>query len=66
MNQEELRNKLITTAQNGLTMLSVSKRTGISSPILSQFKNGKVCLTENDAEKLGKYLSQVYIPTEII
>lgn len=65
LNQEDLRDKLITTAQNGLTMLSVSKKIGISSSILSQFKNGKVWLTRNDAEKLDRYLSKVYIPTEV-
>lgn len=33
--------------------------------VLSRFKNGKVCLCTDDANRLEKYLSLVQIPTAI-
>ena len=48
MDQKELRDKLIAVVEAGLTSKSVASKTGIATDILSRFKNGHVCLCEND------------------
>lgn len=62
MDQKELRDKLIAVVEAGLTSKSVASKTGIATDILSRFKNGHVCLCENDALKLSSYLDRVVIP----
>lgn len=65
MNQTELRNNLICVIDNGLVAKIIAQKTKIPQDVLSRFKNGKVCLCENDANRLEKYLSLVQLPTSI-
>ena len=65
MNQTDLRNKLLSVLENGLVAKSIAQKTEIPPDVLSRFKNGKVCLCEEDTSKLEKYLSLVHIPTSI-
>ena len=62
MNQELLRNRLNDVIASGLIAKAIAARTGITTDILSRFKNGHVCLCEDDAEKLRSYLDRVVIP----
>lgn len=62
MNQNELREKLNDTIANGLMAKAISSKTGIATDILSRFKNGHICLCEDDAEILEAYLDKVVIP----
>lgn len=62
MNQNELREKLNSTIANGLMSKAISSKTGIATDILSRFKNGHICLCEDDAEILEAYLDKVVIP----
>ena len=62
MNQELLREKLNTVIASGLMAKAISNKTGITTDILSRFKNGHICLCQSDADKLETYLSQVIIP----
>lgn len=64
MNQMDLRNRLICVVDNGLVAKIIAQKTEIPPDILSRFKNGKVCLCQEDADRLEKYLSLVRIPTE--
>ena len=65
MNQEKLRNKLISIIDSGLNARAIAKHTVITYDILAKFKQNKLCLTSIDADKLEKYLSLVQIPTSI-
>lgn len=65
MYQQELRTKLDEILNKGLSLSSIAKSTGLSYYMLSRFKNNKIYFVEDDAEKLDKYLSKVYIPTEV-
>ncbi len=51
MNQNELRKKLCTIIANGLMAKAISSKTGITTDILSRFKNGHICLCDADASK---------------
>lgn len=62
MNQELLRNRLNDVIASGLIAKAIAARTGITTDVLSRFKNGHVCLCEDDAEKLKSYLDKVIIP----
>lgn len=62
MNQELLRNRLNDVIASGLIAKAIAARTGITTDVLSRFKNGYVCLCEDDAEKLKLYLDKVVIP----
>lgn len=62
MNQELLRNRLNDVISSGLIAKAIATRTGITTDVLSRFKNGHVCLCEDDAEKLKSYLDRVVIP----
>jgi hypothetical protein len=62
MNQNELRKKLCTIIANGLMAKAISSKTGITTDILSRFKNGHICLCDADASKLESYLNKVVIP----
>lgn len=62
MNQNELREKLCTIITNGLMAKAISNKTGITTDILSRFKNGHICLCDADAFKLKSYLDKVVIP----
>lgn len=65
MDQEELREKLLSTVSSGLSANAISKVTNISKIDLSRFKNGQIYLIDSDLEKLNRYLEQVKIPTSI-
>ena len=52
MNQNELRNKLCDIIAKGLMAKAISDKTGITTDILSRFKNGHICLCDADASKL--------------
>lgn len=62
MNQTDLRNKLICVVQNGLVAKIISQKTKIPPDVLSRFKNGRVCLCQEDADKLEAFLDKVVIP----
>lgn len=62
MNQNELREKLNDTIANGLMAKAIASKTEITTDILSRFKNGHICLCEDDAEVLEAYLDKVVIP----
>lgn len=62
MNQNELRTKLISIIAKGLMARAISDKTGITTDILSRFKNGHICLCDSDASKLKSYLDKVIIP----
>ena len=62
MNQDSLREKLNHVIASGLVAKAISARTGITTDVLSRFKNGYVCLLENDADRLKNYLDMVSLP----
>lgn len=62
MCQNELRELLCMTISKGLMAKAISNKTGITTDILSRFKNGHICLCDTDALKLESYLDQVVIP----
>ena len=62
MDQELLRQRLNKVIASGLVAKAISKRTGISTEILSQFKNAHVCLCEKDKNSLEAYLDKVVLP----
>ena len=51
MNQNELREKLCVIITKGLMAKAISDKTGITTDILSRFKNGHICLCDSDASK---------------
>ncbi len=65
MNQEKLRNKLISIVDSGLNARAIADHTKISYESLAKYKQGKMYLIPTDAYKLEKYLSLVQIPTSI-
>lgn len=62
MDQELLRKKLNDVIASGLAAKAISNRTGVTTDVLSRFKNGYVLLRLPDADALEKYLSKVVIP----
>ena len=62
MNQESLRKKLNVTIASGLVAKAIASKTGITTDILSRFKNGHICLCDTDADVLEEYLDKVVIP----
>lgn len=62
MNQDSLREKLNHVIASGLVAKAISARTGITTDVLSRFKNGYVCLCVDDANKLEVYLNKVVLP----
>lgn len=62
MNQNELRRKLSDIIADGLVAKAIAAKTGIAVDILSRFKNGHICLNQDDADRLEKYLDKVVIP----
>lgn len=61
-NQNELREKLNATIASGLVSKAIAAKTKITPEYLSQFKNGHICLCEDDANRLDAYLDKVVIP----
>ncbi len=61
-NQNELREKLNITVASGLVAKAVAAKTGIATDYLSRFKNGHICLCQDDADRLKAYLDKVVIP----
>lgn len=62
MNQDSLREKLNHVIASGLVAKAISARTGITTDVLSRFKNGYVCLLEDDFKSLKDYLDKVVLP----
>lgn len=62
MNQDSLREKLNHVIASGLVAKAISVRTGVSTDVLSRFKNGHVCLCVDDANNLKNYLDKVVLP----
>lgn len=62
MFQQDLRNKFISIVQAGLSAKSIAEYVDIDYKDLSRFKNGHICLCEDDADRLEKYLDRVVIP----
>lgn len=62
MSQNELRERLCTIIAKGLMAKAISSKIGITTDILSRFKNGHICLCDADALKLRSYLDKVMIP----
>lgn len=62
MDQELLRKKLNDVIASGLVARAISRSTNISTDILSRFKNGHICLCQNDEKILSAYLDKVVIP----
>lgn len=62
MNQDLLRENLNHVIPSGLVAKAISTRTGITTDVLSRFKNGHVCLCIDDANSLKKYLDKVVLP----
>lgn len=62
MNQNELRERLCIIIEKGLMAKAISRKTGITTDILSRYKNGHICLCDADAIKLESYLDKVVIP----
>lgn len=62
MNQEELREQLLCIIDSGLTARAIARHTSITYDILAKYKQGKLYLCPNDAEKLKSYLDKVVIP----
>ncbi len=61
-NQNEVREKLNITVASGLVAKAVAAKTGIATDYLSRFKNGHICLCQDDADRLKAYLDKVVIP----
>lgn len=62
MDQNKLRKKLCDTIADGLMARAISNKTGITTDILSRYKNGHISLCDDDAVKLEAYLDKVVIP----
>lgn len=62
MNQEELRQQLLQIIGSGLNARAIAKHTNITYDILAKYKQGKLYLCPDDAEKLKAYLDKVVIP----
>lgn len=62
MGQSELREMLCMIISKGLMAKAISNKTGITTDILSRFKNGHICLCDSDASNLESYLDKVVIP----
>lgn len=62
MNQEKLREQLLQIIDSGLNARAIAKYTNITYDILAKYKQGKLYLCPNDAEKLKSYLDKVVIP----
>lgn len=62
MNQDLLRENLNHVIASGLVAKAISNKTGVTADVLSRFKNGYVCLCEDDANRLEAYLNKVVIP----
>lgn len=62
MNQEELREQLIQIIGSGLNARAIAKYTNITYDILAKYKQGKLYLCPDDADRLKAYLDKVVIP----
>lgn len=62
MNQGELRKQLLHIIDSGLTARAIAKNTNITYDILAKYKQGKLYLCPEDAEKLKSYLDKIVIP----
>lgn len=62
MDQEELREQLLRIIDSGLTARAIAKHTNITYDILAKYKQGKLYLCPEDAEKLKSYLDKIVIP----
>lgn len=62
MNQEELREQLLQIIDSGLNARAIAKHIKITYDILAKYKQGKLYLCPDDADKLKSYLDKVVIP----
>lgn len=62
LNQDLLREKLNHVIASGLVARAISVRSGVTTDVLSRFKNGLVYLREKDANNLKNYLDKVVLP----
>lgn len=62
MNQEELREQLMQIIGSGLNARAIAKHTNITYDILAKYKQGKLYLCPDDADRLKAYLDKVVIP----
>ena len=62
MDQEELREQLLRIIDSGLTARAIARHTSITYDILAKYKQGKLYLCPEDAEKLKSYLDKIVIP----
>jgi len=62
MNQEKLKEKLISIISSGLSARAISNHVNITYDILAKFKQGKLYLCPKDAERLEAFLNKVVIP----
>lgn len=62
MEQEKLKERLLFIINAGLNAKAIAKHTHITYDILAKFKQGKLYLNPDDANKLKVYLDKVVIP----
>lgn len=62
MDQEKLREQLLRIIDSGLNARAIAKYTNITYDILAKYKQGKLYLCPNDADRLKAYLDRVVIP----
>lgn len=62
MDQEKLREQLLRIIDSGLNARAIAKYTNITYDILAKYKQGKLYLCPDDANKLKSYLDKVVIP----
>lgn len=62
MYQDDLRDKLNVVISKGLSANVIAKTVGMTDIDMSRFKNKKICLIDDVAERLEDYLSKVVIP----
>ena len=62
MNQEELRNKLNTIIERGLSAKAIAVNAGIGEVTMSRFRKGTRSLKSSELKNLSDYLNQIVIP----
>ena len=59
MEQERIRQRLINfIASSGIKQNFVSFKTGIPTPVISRFKNGKTDMMDSSLEKMKSFLTE--------
>jgi len=60
--QEKIREQLLCIVSAGLNAKAIAKKTNITYDTLAKYKQGKLYLRPDDAQKLKSYLDKVVIP----